>query len=237
MRKTALAVAGAGLGAALFAVPALAFDGVSTAVSAVQPTPDPWPGGYGPGMGMMGGDGGAPGMGLWGPSAGPAAGSPDARDRSPGACHLSGARAPSGTLSNAQKTALAATAEEEKLSRDLYTAFADRHDLPVLDRIAVREERRLATVRALLARYGLADPTAGRAAGTFATPSVKTTYDRLLAQGATGPQEALNAARTVEKTGIAALQKALDGLTAPDVRQVYTHLLHSSQMHLIALGS
>jgi hypothetical protein len=39
---------------------------------------------------------------------------------------------------------------------------------------------------------------------------------------------------TVEQDAIAALQRALDGLTAPDVQQVYTHLLAASRMHLSA---
>jgi hypothetical protein len=140
----------------------------------------------------------------------------------------------SGTLTGAQKATLAAMAEDEKLAHDLYVAFAARYDPVVFDRIAAAETHHLAAVRTLLERYGLADPTAGKAAGTFASATDQATYDRLLKQGSDSQQAALQVGVTVEQDDIAALQRALDGLTAPDVRQVYTHLLSASRMHLTA---
>ncbi len=41
----------------------------------------------------------------------------------------------------------------------------------------------------------------------------------------------------VEQDDIAALQQVLNGLTAPDLQQVYTHLLAASRMHLAAFQS
>ena len=141
---------------------------------------------------------------------------------------------PSGTLTAAQRSTLQANAQEEKLAHDLYTEFAARYDDPVFDRIAASETRHLEAFRTLLARYGITDPTAGQAAGSFSDPTVKATYDRLLAEGLTGEPAALGVGRTVETTDIADLRAAAEGLTAPDVQRVYQQLLNASQQHLAA---
>ena len=148
-----------------------------------------------------------------------------------GGCLLT---APSGTLTAAQRSTLQANAQEEKLAHDLYTEFAARYDDPVFDRIAASETRHLEAFRTLLARYGITDPTAGQAAASFSDPTVKATYDRLLAEGLTGEPAALGVGRTVETTDIADLRAAAEGLTAPDVQRVYQQLLNASQQHLAA---
>jgi hypothetical protein len=140
--------------------------------------------------------------------------------------------APSGTLTAAQRSTLQANAQEEKLAHDLYTAFAARYDDPVFDRIAAAETRHLEALRTLLARYGIADPTAGLASGRFSDPTVQATHDRLLAGGLAGEPAALGVGRTVETTDIADLRAAAQGLTAPDMQRVYQHLLNASQQHL-----
>jgi hypothetical protein len=142
--------------------------------------------------------------------------------------------APSGTLTATQRSTLQANAQEEKLAHDLYTEFAARYDDPVFDRIAASETRHLEAFRTLLARYGITDPTAGQAAGSFSDATVKATYDRLLAEGLTGERAALGVGRTVETTDIADLRTAAHGLTAPDVQRVYQQLLNASQQHLTA---
>src|SRR6266536_2489398 len=109
-------------------------------------------------------------------------------------------------------------AQEETLAHDLYAAFADKYPAAVSDRIAASETQHLTAVRTLLQRYGLADPTAGK----------------LPAQGQANQAAALQVGQTVEQTDINDLQTALDGLTAPDVQQLYTHLRTASQHHLTA---
>lgn len=179
--------------------------------------------GYGSGMGAGYGPGYGPGMG-----AGPPAGLQHQRGACPGVV------APSGTLTQAQQTALAANAEEEKLAHDLYTELAARYDAVIFDRIAAAETAHLDAVRTLMTRYEVTDPTAGLEPGRFATAEVQATYDRLLAQGSTSQQAALEVGRTVETADIDALRAALDGLEAPDVQRVYTHLINASERHLAA---
>jgi hypothetical protein len=182
----------------------------------------PGPGGYGMGPGMGGGMG--PGMGGTGQGAG-------VRD---GTCLGLAPTAAKGTLTDQQKAALADMAQEEKLAHDLYVAFAARYDATIFDRIARSETQHLTAVRNLLDRYGLPDPTAGKAAGQFSDPAWQADYDRLLAQGSAGEKAALEAAQAVERADIDDLESALDGLSAPDVKQVYTHLLTASRHHLAA---
>ncbi|WP_416986177.1 DUF2202 domain-containing protein [Streptomyces sp. T028] len=144
------------------------------------------------------------------------------------------ALAEQGTLTAAQRATLASMAEEEKLAHDLYTAFAERHDVRVFERIAAAETQHLTAVRTLLDRYDVTDPTSGTLAGEFTDPAVQATYDRLLKQGEDSLSGALKAGQTVETDDIAALTKALSGLTALDAHQVYTNLLAASERHLAA---
>jgi hypothetical protein len=142
----------------------------------------------------------------------------------------------SGTLTATQKTSLAAMAEEEKLAHDLYVTLAARYGTTPFSRISNAETRHLTEVRLVLTRYNITDPTAGKAVGTFATPSTQQLYNKLVAQGTASVDGAYAAARTVEKTDIADLNKAKAGVTAPDVLAVYSHLLAGSQRHLVAFG-
>jgi hypothetical protein len=201
-RVATIATAGAlGLGGLAIAAPALAGNGPFGFGS--SSTASAGPNGMGPGYGM--GYGG-------------------------GACHRLSVTAEQGTLSEAQKPALALMAQKEKLSHDLYQAFAARYDAVVFDHIGVAETQHLSVVRTLLQRYGVTDPTADRPAGTFTDKATQATYDKLLAQG----KQSLTAAQQVERDDIAALRAASSGLTAPDVEQVYTTLIAASQRHLTA---
>jgi len=149
---------------------------------------------------------------------------------------LAASTAAKGTLTESQKTALAGVAQDEKLARDLYLALAAKYPNDVqFGRIARAELMHLTAVRTLLDRYGIADPTKGQAAGVFTSVPVQKLYDTLLA-GATDSNKALAAGVTVEKTDIADITKALSGLTAPDVTQVYENLRAGSERHLAAFS-
>lgn len=141
---------------------------------------------------------------------------------------------PAGTLTSQQKTTLAAMAQEEKLARDLYAAFAARYDVKVFSQIAMAETRHLDAIRTVLKAYGIADPTAGQAAGTFTSAAVQSEYNRMLAQGKASLDAALRVGQSVEQADITDLGKALDGLTAPRLENVYTNLLNASKTHLAA---
>jgi hypothetical protein len=210
-----------GIAAGAVAIGALAFPALAGAgAGPFGPTPSPTQSDMGPGYGSGG-------MGSMGMGGGMRSDGPAGAATCP---WLDGVE--QGTLTPGQMATLQSMSEEEKLARDLYQAFADRYPAAVFDRIGAAEDQHLAAVRALLTRYGLSDPTAGKAAGQFATASVQATYDRLLAQGQASQTAALSVGQQVEQVDIDALQQAAGGLQAPDVVRVYQHLLAASQHHL-----
>ncbi|HWS34103.1 MAG TPA: DUF2202 domain-containing protein [Actinoplanes sp.] len=216
-RRAAILVAAGALGlSGVAAASAMAAASPFAGHPVVATTPGPgWSDGMGNGHGM----GGSAMMGI------------GARD---GYCLEASIAAAKGTLSEPQKTTLVAMTQKEKVAYDLYTAFAGKYDAVVFDRIAASEARHLTAARTLLSRYGVADPTTGEAAGQFSDPAVQASYDTLLARGQVGQAAALQVGVTVEQTDIADLTAALDGLSVPDVTQVYTRLRMASQHHLAA---
>lgn len=145
-------------------------------------------------------------------------------------------QAPSGTLTTAQRTALAAMAEEEKMAHDVYVTLAARYpELMQFTRISSSESQHLAALRTLMTRYGIADPTLGEAVGEFESARMQNLYDTLVA-GATTPQAALAAGVTIEKTDIADITTTMVGVTAQDVLTVYGNLRAASQHHLAAFS-
>ncbi len=142
----------------------------------------------------------------------------------------------SGTLTTAQQTALAGMAEEEKMAHDVYVALAATTGDRRFTRIAASEAQHLSAVRTLLARYGIADPTAGKAEGQFTSTTMASLYTTLVAQGRGSLSAALAVGVKIEKMDIADLVTARSGVTAPDVLKVYTSLSAGSQNHLRAFG-
>jgi hypothetical protein len=141
----------------------------------------------------------------------------------------------SGTLSDAQRAKVAGMAEEEKLAHDLYVALGAKYpDQRQFQNISKSETSHLAALRSIMTRYAIADPTAGKAAGEFSTPAVQALYDKLLAKGSANAAAALKVGVAVEKIDIADLKKAGVGVSAPDVKLVYSRLITGSRQHLVA---
>ncbi len=157
------------------------------------------------------------------------------------------ADAPVGTLTEPQKAALAAMAEEQQLAHDLYLAFADKYGPSVFGCMSNNQATQLTATRILLQRYQVADPTTAppAAVGAVSTASTQTLYDSLLVQGMISVDSAYVAARTLESTRITHLKAATADLTppasaaspSPDALQLYTNLLAASRSQLLALGS
>jgi hypothetical protein len=141
-----------------------------------------------------------------------------------------------GTLTADQKVKLAGMAEEEKLAHDVYVALATSSKDPRFVRIATAETQHLSQIRALLARYGIADPTAGKADSQFASTTIQQHYSDLVARGSASLSAALAVGRDIENEDISALATAGSGVSAPDVDTVYARLTDASGMHLRAFG-
>lgn len=135
-----------------------------------------------------------------------------------------------------QRAMVAYMVEEEKLAHDVYVTLAAKYPADYqFARIANAETMHQTALRTLLTRYGLTDPTAGEAAGEFSTTAFQSLYNDLVAS-ATTAANALDVGVSVEQRDIADLTTALNGLSAPDVVQVYTNLRNASQHHLAAFG-
>ena len=125
--------------------------------------------------------------------------------------------------------------DEERMARDLYQALSDKYDgaLP-FSRIIPSEQRHFDAVGTLLDRYGVADPAAGKQAGSYADATVQKLYDGWLAEGLVSLDKAYGVGVALEKRDIADLEKTLGTSLPADVTQVYTALLNGSQHHLTA---
>ena len=176
--------------------------------------------GHGPGHGVRDGAGHGMGGGM-GPGRG-----------ADGDCL---ADAEKGTLTAEQKQRLADQAVLEKLSHDVYVVFGKDTGDPRFEHIAWSETRHLESVRTLLDRYHVADPTKGLDEGELPRDA-KDDYNRYIDTGSTSTQAALETAQAIEQKDIAGLARAAAGLDAPDVEQVYEHLTMASEMHLAAFS-
>lgn len=127
-------------------------------------------------------------------------------------------------------------ADEEKLALDVYRALAAKYPTAtVFSRVAASEARHLALVRQVLARYRIADPSAGKPAGQYGSARVRALYSTSM-RSATSVAAANAVGRAIERDDLAELARARLGVTAPDVKSVYTTLTTGSQRHLKSFG-
>lgn len=135
-------------------------------------------------------------------------------------------------LTAAERDGLLHMREEEKLALDVYQVLYERWQVPVFDNIANAEATHTDSVKVLLERYGLDDPAAGRAAGSFQSAELQALYDSLVAQGTRSLVDALTVGATIEDLDIADLR---DRATATsDIALVYANLEKGSRNHLRA---
>lgn len=143
--------------------------------------------------------------------------------------------AKAGSLTDQEKKDLAFSREEERMARDLYQAFANKYDQArPFSNIVRSEQQHFAATGMLLQRYGLADPSAGKKAGTYADAELQKLYDGWLAQGGKSLAEAYKVGVALEKRDIADLSQQVARTKAADVKQVYGNLLKASEQHLRA---
>lgn len=139
------------------------------------------------------------------------------------------------SVSDDAKADLAFARDEERISRDLYQLLADKYDQArPFSNIVRSESRHFDAIGTLLQRYGVADPAAGKSAGSYANADLQKLYDGWKAQGSVSLAEAYKAAIALETRDIADLKKAVNNTTAADMKAVYTHLLRGSENHLRA---
>ena len=143
--------------------------------------------------------------------------------------------APSATTDSGVASALAFSREEERMARDLYAALAAKYDgARPFSMITNSEDRHFDAMGALLTKYKVTDPSAGKAAGVYAIPAIQDLYDSWLTKGSTNIQAAYQVGVDVEKRDIADLNKSIAANLPADVDTVLGQLLKGSQNHLAA---
>lgn len=131
--------------------------------------------------------------------------------------------------------ALTFSREEERMARDLYAALALKYDgARPFSMITRSEDHHFDAVGRLLERYHVTDPSADRAAGRYADPTIQALYNGWLAQGSASLQAAYTVGVALEQRDIADLGKGIAAALPTDIDTVFGQLLRGSQNHLAA---
>ena len=139
---------------------------------------------------------------------------------------------PAGELSEEEKQALLYMVEEEKLARDIYQFLYEKWGLPIFQNIARSEQQHIDSLRALLQKYGIEDPTFREPTGSFKNPEITDLYDQLVAEGSMGLVDAIKVGLTIEEKDIYDLQEWLAKVDNEDIRVVFCNLMKGSRNHL-----
>ncbi len=127
--------------------------------------------------------------------------------------------------------------EEEKMARDLYSAFYDLWGTDIFLNIGSAEQRHMDAVLDLLNRYNITDPASGQPEGSFVNDDLQALYDDLLSQGSDSVADALAMGIVVEETDIADLEASIAQTSLSPILRVYRNLLKGSENHLSAFSN
>jgi len=118
----------------------------------------------------------------------------------------------------------------------VYAALAASSGDARFTRISSAEEQHLSSLRLLMTRYKVTDPTAGKAVGVFTSTAAAQEYKDLVAKGKASLAAALTVGQAIEMQDVADLTQAAKRVTAADVTTVYSRLTTASTRHLAAFG-
>lgn len=124
--------------------------------------------------------------------------------------------------------------EEEKLAHDVYVAMYALWDHNTFANIAESETTHTEAILALLVKYGVDDPAAGKPAGVFEDPALQSLYDTLVAAGRASLVEGLKVGALIEETDIQDIEQRKAVTDEADILRVYDSLLCGSRNHLRA---
>ncbi len=145
---------------------------------------------------------------------------------------------PAATLSAEEIAGLKFMREEEKLAHDVYIALYGLFgNDDIFYRISLSETTHTEAILALLVKYGIPDPAAGKAAGVFEDPDLQALYDTLIAMGSASHIAALKVGALIEETDIRDINAKKVVTDEADILTVYNNLLCGSQDHLRAFNS
>jgi hypothetical protein len=141
----------------------------------------------------------------------------------------------SGALTLADRETVLFVREQEKLARDVYAALSQTWRLDVFNTMIGSEEIHSDTLRTLLARHKLSDPSLRLAPGEFTQSDLKLLHDRLIARGKLSPLEALKACASIEEMEITGIGERLALAQAEDIQRTLEIIVQSDRHHLRSL--
>jgi hypothetical protein len=137
-----------------------------------------------------------------------------------------------GQVTEQEAADLAFMREEEKLAHDVYVQLYELWGQPTFNNIAKSEQTHTDAIMNLLDRYGIADPSAGKAAGEFSNADLQALYNTLVAQGSQSLAAALRVGAAIEEIDILDLQERIAQTDKADIELVYANLEKGSENHL-----
>ena len=139
-------------------------------------------------------------------------------------------------LSPTEVEAIKYMAEEEKLALDVYTKLAQMNpNVPVFSNIAKSEQTHVNAVLSLAKKYGISI-TLGPP-GKYSNEHIQELYNKLIAEGSKGLEQALKVGALIEETDIKDLQDWIAKVHHDDIKQVFECLMMGSRNHLRAFTS
>jgi hypothetical protein len=141
-------------------------------------------------------------------------------------------------LTDNEKATMQYIREEEKLARDVYIKMFELWGATIFSNISVSEQRHMDAVLNLLVKYGIPDPTAGKAVGEFTEQSgLQAIYNELVSSGQSSLLDAFYVGQHIEEIDIEDLEAATKETDKADLDRVYGNLLNGSYNHLDAFNA
>ena len=125
--------------------------------------------------------------------------------------------------------------EEEKLARDIYSAFHELYSsIPIFFNIANSEQKHMDAIKTLIDKYDLVDPVIGKEFGEFENQDLQQLYFELKSKGSESLIKALEVGAEIEEIDIIDLKNYISQADKEDIIRIYKNLLRGSENHLIA---
>lgn len=134
-------------------------------------------------------------------------------------------------LTPKEKEGLIQMREEEKLAHDVYVSLGEKWGVRIFSNIASSEQTHTEAVKALLDKYGITDPAAGKREGEFTSSQMQKLYTDLVAKGTVSRVDALMVGATIEDLDIHDLDVLKASTTKEDILLVYNNLQKGSRNH------
>ncbi len=137
-------------------------------------------------------------------------------------------------LTEQEKTWLIVMREEEKLAHDVYTTLGNKWGSNIFSNIAASEQTHTDTIKMLLNRYAIQDPSTDTTVGVFTSVTMQKLYTDLVAKGSVSKSDALIVGATIEDLDIHDLDTALAETSKQDIILAYKNLQKGSRNHMRA---